>query len=409
MEQVQGCMSPQTVGLMKRMNMYLLGTQAMQYAEVMNILKSSNHDGYTLKPYKRKGQVLVCPSLAGRVMGTSYTNDQGEFGGFINTKAFKEDMKDSWDNWGGEERYWLCPEGGQFGLMFQGKENSFDNYTVQAGINNSKYTVVDISDLGNSLSMKCQFDLHNATGTRFQVESLRRITALDACPYLTGMIAEINFVGFQSESTITNVGANAWSKQTGALAHWHLGQFLPGERVIVIIPFNQGIFSDPPIREDYFVQFCLNGKMPANRYWLKNGFALFKADGKCRTKIGQNRSRATGLLASYNLDSDEIIMMDYDYYPGLEYASSYWYEQPEPYNGDCISFSAEGPISPKEPNGRCYELEAMSPAMFLSPGQSFTFRTRVFHIRGPRLLIAGICHQHLGPEISMLEAFDRQS
>ena len=74
-----------------------------------------------------------------------------------------------------------------------------------------------------------------------------------------------------------------------------------------------------------------------------------------------------------------------------------------------ISFSADGPAEEGGPNGRCYELEAMSPAMLLAPGQSFTFRTRTMYIRGPRTVMAAICRRHLGPEIATLEAFARLS
>lgn len=381
----------------------------MKFSDVVQLLRDTGNDAYVLEGRRKGRQALVCPSLAGRVMGTSYDGPDGEIGGFIDARAFREGMKDIWDNWGGEERYWLCPEGGQFGLMFQGKKNSFENYTVQQGINSQKYEVTDLAKTGNSLTMQAGFSLINASGTRFEVNSVRRITAADGCPYTVGAGPDVDCVGFQSESTITNVGPNAWTKETGALAHWHLGQFLPGPRVIVVIPFRQGPFSDPPIREDYFKEFCIEGRMPANRYWMREGFALFKADGKVRTKIGQNRSRSLGIIGSYNLDTDEMIVMDYDFYPNLEYAASYWYEQPDPFNGDCISFSAEVPGSPGEPQGRCYELESMSPAMLLSPGQSFVFRTRTVHIRGPRKTVAGICRRHLGAEIATLDAFDRQS
>lgn len=381
----------------------------MKFSEVAELLRAASNDAYVLEGRRKGKQVLVCPSLAGRVMGTTYNGESGEAGGFIDAKAFRDGINDIWDNWGGEERYWLCPEGGQFGLMFKGKESCFDNYSVQDGINNQKYKVVDVAKTGESLTMAADFEMLNGAGTRFEVNSARRITALDACPYAMGAGADVDFVGFQSESTITNTGDMPWNKETGALAHWHLGQFLPGPRVIVIIPFRQGSISDPPIREDYFKDFCIDGRMSPNRYWTKDGFVLFKADGKVRTKIGQNRSRAMGILGSYNLDNDEMVIIDYDFYPNLEYASSYWYEQAEPFNGDVISFSAEGPRAPGELDGRCYELESMSPAMLLSPGQSFTFRTRTMHIKGPRTAMAKICRSQFGVEVSTLEAFDRQS
>jgi hypothetical protein len=331
------------------------------------------------------------------------------FGGFIDVKAFREGIKDIWDNWGGEERYWLCPEGGQFGLMFRDQCECFAHYHVQEGINNKPYEVLEVSPQTKSLTMGSTMQLKNKLGTEFDVEVTRRITIMDSCPYSLGCGDAINFVGFQSESSLTNIGAKSFSRETGALAHWHFGQFLPGDRVIVVIPYCSGDHTDPPIRKDYFKDFCVGGAMPPNRYQILNNSVLFKANGRVRTKIGQNRSRATGLLGSYNLQTDEMILMDYDFYPQLEYAASYWYEQPQPYHGDVISFSAEGPDRPGGSPGRCYELESMSPAMFLSPGETFTWRTRTMHLIGPKRAMATICQRFLGPNTAQLEAFDRVS
>ncbi len=374
----------------------------MTFAEVTELLRGAGHEPVILKPRRGGSQVLVAPTLSGRVMGTAFDGPDGVFGGFVDARAFREGMRDIWDNWGGEERYWLCPEGGQFGLMFQGRANTFENYTVQPGINRQRYEVVECAREANSVTMRAAFEMVNAAGTQFQVESTRRITALEDCPYAAASAA-VAAAGFQSESTLVNTGGEPWTRATGCLAHWHLGQFLPGPETVVIIPYRQGPTPDPPVREDYFREFCPGGRMAPERYSIRDGFVLFKADGRFRTKIGQNRSRATGLMASYNLATNEMIVLDYDFYPHLEYAASYWYEQPEPFEGDCMSFSAEGP------DGRCYELEAISPALFLSPGASFTFRTRTMHLRGPRVDMARICRAHLGAGIATLEAFSRAS
>jgi uncharacterized protein DUF6786 len=381
----------------------------MKFAEVKDVVRQSGNDAYELRGRHAQPLALVAPSLSARVMATTFDGENGSVNGFVDAQAFREGMRDIWDNWGGEERYWLAPEGGQFGLMFQGKENCFANYHVQAGFNNQSYTVTSFDEGSNSLTMEASFELQNAAGTRFNIHSTRRITALDDCPYAVGGGSDVKSVGFESTSKVVNAGYNAWTRETGCLAHWHLGQFLLGPRVVAIIPFRQCATSDPPVREDYFREFCIDGKMPPERYCVRDGFVLLKADGKYRTKIGQNRTRATGLIASYNLDNDMMTFLDYDFYPRLEYAASYWYEQADPFHGDCISVSAEGPEVTGGPDGRCYELEALSPAMFLAPDQSFTFRTRTMHVRGPRREMATICRRQLGVEVSTLEAFARNS
>jgi hypothetical protein len=293
--------------------------------------------------------------------------------------------------------------------MFADKRNCFENYTVQDGINSQPFKTLEVSSLGSSVTMRSRISLRNGIGTLFQVEVTRRITVLDACPYSLGHGDKVEFTGFQSESRLTNIGENPMTRETGVLAHWHLGQFPVDDHIIAVIPYRPGPIPDPPVREDYFKDFVIGGAMPPDRYRVLPASVLFKADGRVRTKIGQNRSRAAGLLASYNLATDEMVLMDYDLYPNHEYAASYWYDLPEPYNGDCISFSAEGPDCEGGARGRCYELESMSPALFLQPGESFDWRTRTLHLIGPRLIMAGILRRHLGAEISSLEAFDSAS
>ena len=381
----------------------------MKFSEVRALLKQAGRDACVLAGRDAQCKVLVCPELAGRVLGTTSGGENGAFGGFIDAQAFQEGMKDIWDNWGGEERYWVAPEGGQFGLMFKDQCECFAHYDVQEGINRTPYQVLEVSPQAKSLTMRCRMHLKNKLGTRFHLEVTRRITVLDDCPYSNGCGDAVRFVGFQSESSLLNIGERPFARETGTLAHWHLGQFLVGDHLIGIVPFCPDDRAAPPVREDYFKDFCVGGAMPANRYRLLNNCALFKADGKVRSKIGQNRSRATGRLGSYNLETNELILLDYDFYPQLDYAASYWYEQPQPYDGDVISFSAEGPARPGGPPGRCYELEALSPALLLTPGESFTWRTRTLHLAGRAVTTASICQRFLGPNIGQLAAFDRAS
>lgn len=381
----------------------------MTFSEVQSLVQSAGKEIYVLTGRNRQRKVLVCPQLAGRVLGTSFSGESGTFGGYINHRAFTEGMKDAWDNWGGEERYWLCPEGGQYGLMFRDKRESFSHYHVQDGINNQPYEVTEASPHGSFLRMRSRMRLQNKQGTNFDVEVARHISPLDNCPYANGCGSSVDVVGFQSESTLSNIGQIPFSRDTGALAHWHIGQFPVGKHTIAAIPYRASSSEDPPIREDYFKDFCLGGFMPRHHYSKLNNCVLLKADGRVRTKLGQNSSRAAGLLGSYNLETGEVVLMDYDFYPKLEYVASYWYHQPRPYHGDVISLSVEGPNEPGGPAGRCYELEAMSPALWLDPGESFTWRTRTMHLRGAKQTVAPIFERFLGPNLAQLELFDRVS
>ena len=64
------------------------------------------------------GRVVVSALLQGRVM-TSAVEPHGRSLGFVH-RAFLEkgEKGTAFDNYGGEDRFWLGPEGGQFGLYF---------------------------------------------------------------------------------------------------------------------------------------------------------------------------------------------------------------------------------------------------------------------------------------------------
>src|SRR6476660_1149159 len=115
----------------------------MKFAELIELLRSTSNDAYVLCGRHGQPMVTVTHGLAGRVMATSFDGENGDVNCFIDEEAFRTGMRDIWDNWGGEERYWLAPEGGQLGLMFQGKENCFAKYFVQPSINSQKYRVTE--------------------------------------------------------------------------------------------------------------------------------------------------------------------------------------------------------------------------------------------------------------------------
>src|SRR5688572_2006296 len=72
------------------------------------------------------GLVAVSPSLQGRVMTSSADGPGGSSFGWINRELFQSgDTLPHINPFGGEERFWLGPEGGQYGLFFK-HGDSFD-------------------------------------------------------------------------------------------------------------------------------------------------------------------------------------------------------------------------------------------------------------------------------------------
>ncbi|MBI2842846.1 MAG: hypothetical protein HYX78_05545 [Armatimonadetes bacterium] len=383
----------------------------MKFAELITLLSDTGNQPYVLEGARPGKKVAISPSLVGRVMGSTVSGDGGSVLGWINKPAIERGMVDPvFNNFGGEERFWFCPESGQFGLNLQGHLDGWENYEVPDAFTTQPYDVVSVSS--NSIVMHSLMDLVNAQGTRFSMDVLRTVRILDACPYTLGYGAEVDFVGFESDNLVQNVDSKPITRETGALGEFCIPQFLTHPRLVVIVPFRPGPDGElgPPIRQDYFKDFCTttNGVMPDNRWMVARDFALFKADGKIRTKAGVGRQRAVPRLGSIDLDSSELIIVDSDFYPEMEYAASYWRQLENPYDGDAISVSIEGLKENGQP-GESYELETLSPALFLSPGQYFTHRNRIFHIFGPQSVIDDICKRFLRANRETLEKFDAQS
>jgi len=343
-------------------------------------------------------------------MCSTFAREDGPVNGWVNESVIQTGKVDPvFNNFGGEERFWFGPEGGQFGLMFGRAESKFSNYCVQPGMSSLAYRVASGDE--RSVLMVADMTLENNSGTRFQLHVDRRICLLEGCPYDQAAKGKVDFVAFQSENTVTNTGPEAWTREKGTLAMWCLGQFPEYSRPSVIVPVRSGRSArlSPPTVDEYFKDFCLGGVFPSNRRASFSRFVLLKADGKVRGKVGIKKDRATGRLGSYNPDGHHLIIVDHDFYPELDYATGYWRHYDNAFDGDALSVYIDGPEQPGGPEGLSYELETMSPALFLWSGQSFVYRNRTFHMRGRRADIAAICRRFLSARLSEIDAFEKDA
>ncbi len=382
----------------------------MKLTELTQLLADTKNDCYVLEGTRKGKKVVVSPSLVGRVMGTSLRGDSGTILGWINQAAIERGPVDPvFNNYGGEERFWFAPESGQFGLNLRGHLTGWENYEVPEAFTKQPFKA--LRSEGGSIVMNSLMRFKNAPGTSFALEVTRTIRVLDACPYALEHGDQIDCVAFESDNLVQNVDSKPIRRETGAPAMFCLTQFLEHPRLVAIAPFRKGPVEElgPPLR-DSFKDFCTNtnGIMPPHRWRMLDGVAFFKADGKVRTKVGIGRPRATTRLGSLDLDSNELIIMDYDFYPELDYAAGYWRVMENPYDGDVASVSIQG-YEQGGLLGESYELENLSPALFLHPGEYFVHRNRVFHLFGPQQVIDQICQKYLGASRQALEEFEAQS
>lgn len=322
-------------------------------------------------------RVALSAKYQGRVM-TSAVEPAGRSFGWINRDFIGAGKTGSqFDNYGGEDRFWLGPEGGQFGLYFPpGKPFSFDTWQVPAALQEGAW---DMSDATPSRAVfRRTMTVTNWSGTVLTVAVERTVSLIEA-PAAAGVRA----VAFETVNKITNKGKAAWKRETGLPSVWILAMFAPSSDAHVIVPFETGPATKgtPIVNDAYF------GKVPSERLAVHEdrGFMVFTCDGKERGKIGVGPARAKPMLGSYSAQAKLLTVVQYDKPKAASapYVNSMWEQQKAPYAGDVVNSYNDGSPGPgKPPLGGFYEIETSSPGAELAPGQSLVHTHRTFHFVG---------------------------
>jgi hypothetical protein len=285
---------------------------------------------------------------------------------------------------GGEDRFWLGPEGGQYALYFKpGDPFEFDRWQVPEPIDWGAWDVASRSE--TEVRFRKRMALTNYSRARFEIEVDRAVRLLSGSQVAKHLGvapgAGVRTVAFESSNTVENAGGEAWRRETGLVSIWILGQFIPSPETTVAIPFAPGPESTlgPVVNDAYF------GKVPADRLTTANGVVFFRADGSHRSKIGLPPARALRIAGSYDASGRVLTLVQYTRpADAREYVNSMWSIQREPYNGDVVNSYNDGPPAPGQPPlGPFYELETSSPALALKPGARYTHVHRTYHFTGP--------------------------
>jgi len=350
------------------------------------------------------GRVAVSAQYQARVM-TSAVEPDGRSLGFVNRKFIEEGKTATqFDNYGGEDRFWLGPEGGQYALYFPpGKPFAFPNWQTPHAMQEGAWEAKESS--ASSVTFVRRMDLTNYAGTVFSVGVERKVSLVGAgeANDRLGMTlpSGVKWVGFTTASTITNLGKVAWSEPKGLLSVWILGMFAPVPGTRVIVPFEKSGGGEI-VNDRYF------GKVPSDRLAVRSeeGFLLFKCDGQYRSKIGLGPARAKSVLGSY---SDEAKLLTIVFYSkpaaATRYVNSMWEQQKEPYGGDVVNSYNDGPTEPgKASLGGFYEIESSSPAAALGPSEKLTHLHQTLHFSGPREALDAIAKKALGVSLDQAAA-----
>lgn len=346
-----------------------------------------------------RARVAVVPAWQGRVMTSSSNGDGGASYGWINRDLIRrEEFQPHMNAFGGEDRFWIGPEGGQFSVFFKpGDPFDLAHWQTPAAIDTEAYALVSSSSTEAEFSHDIR--LENYSGTRFDLRvdrSVRLISPDKVGPLLDiDLDPGISVVAFESDSRITNTGSRPWQKETGLLSIWILGQFNPSPETTVIIPYRHDTGSEtqqPIVNDAYF------GAIPPDRLIIRPDVIFFRADGNFRSKIGLSSERVRSVLGSWDRKNGVLTIVRFSRPDGTaDYVNSMWEIQQDPYGGDVVNSYNDGPPAPgQKPLGPFYELETSSPAAALAPDESLRHVHRTFHLTGDQDALDLVAHHLFG-------------
>ncbi|MDR2058275.1 MAG: hypothetical protein LBP83_08390 [Dysgonamonadaceae bacterium] len=356
-----------------------------------------------------QAQVIVSPKYQGKVFTSSAGGLEGKSLGFVNYKALEAETIDPHMNgYGGENRFWLGPEGGKYSVFFQPlAEQRYDNWHTPPPFDTESWEIA-AADQKNA-ALKKEMEVTNYLGTRLKLQINRHISLIEPSKIEAELNIELNpeikTVAYATHNSITNLNDFEWTEKTGTICIWILDMFIPSPRALTIIPYNEGNESERGkiLTSDYF------GEIPSDRLKIKNNTIYLKTDGKYRSKLGLNGKRARTLAANYDPDAQRLTLVAYDVDPDAVYLNQEWNPEKDPLNGDAMNAYNDGPLEDGSIMGPFLELESVSPAAFLQPAQSLSHKHSVYHFIAEENALNPLAEKLFGISIhEMKKIFDQQ-
>lgn len=360
---------------------------------------------------KEGAQIALVPGWQGRVMTSTIGGERGDSFGWLNRELIargirsagkRQGLEEHMHAFGGEDRFWLGPEGGQFSWYFKPEtEFVFANWQVPAFIDTLAWAVTKQS--AEQVTFEFSTRLKNWSHYLFDLHVERTVTLLSHRDVEQALGIQFNdqvsFVGYQSVNKLTNTGKTPWTTKTGMPSIWILGMFKPNDVTNVVIPLKNAS-AKSPVKDDYF------GQVPDYRLKIDTSTdtAYFKADGKSRTKIGISAEQAKGIAGSWNAANKTLTLVTYSQ-PNVnqnQYVNSTWQLQSEPFVGDVINSYNDGLVN-GQMLGPFYEIETSSPALALAPSQHYSHSHTTVHLQGSRQALNTIAQQLLAVELKQIE------
>lgn len=363
-------------------------------------------------------RVAICPDYQGRIMTSTCGDLTGRSFGWVNKNFIEKGEPDRhFNNYGGEDRLWLGPEGGPYSLWFApGAEQNLNNWITPTVLNDGAFKITSDKEAPH-YRLGRQIKFTNAARTPFDLEISREIHLQKAHHFgkLFGADAQsalsagkLKMVGFQTINTITNRGP-AMTREKGLVSIWSLGQFPASSRTHIVIPYKGGDDTGlgPIVNSDYF------GRVPPDRLRFTPEAIWFLGDGKYRSKIGVPQPRVKPVAGSIDMQQGVLTLVHFSMPTdptAFSYVNNVWGKQEQPFQGDVFNSYNDGPPEPgRAAMGGFYELESLSPAAQLPTGKSITHTHSTFHIEGDPAALARLAKAALGVDVKVNETASEKS
>ncbi|HLP04707.1 MAG TPA: DUF6786 family protein [Paludibacter sp.] len=343
-------------------------------------------------------RLLVTPDLQGRVLTSSANGEEGYSFGWLNYDLISSGtVLPHCNNYGGEDRFWLGPEGGQFSIFFKGESGKgfdFEDWQAPALIDTDKWELVSANPAKAVFTKSAV--LENWSGAKLAVKLDRTVSLLgnNTVEKELGISIPdtVSSIVFSSENVLTNAGSFEWTQTSGMLSIWILGQFIPSAKNTVIIPYKPSVAD--AINDSYF------GKIDADRLKVTGTHLLFKGDGGKRGKIGTPPSMTIPMAGAYDAENGTLTIVKFNFDAGNDlYVNSMWEYQDKPFKGDVINSYNDGPLEDGSIMGPFYEIETSSPAASLKPGESLVHTHTTMHFKGGFEQLNAIAREILGLDL----------
>jgi len=349
---------------------------------------------------------IVVPAYQGRTMTSTSTGMSGASYGYLNYDAIAAGNCDPQINlYGGEDRMWISPEGGQYSVFFDPNvEMLYENWRTPACLDTEPFALTGHDESSASFERVAQ--LTNWSQFVFDLKMERTVTLLDtatAAEHLGCSLDGLSVAAHESKNRLGNIGESPWELETGLIGIWMLCMNKPAAGATLLVPFKVGCESElgPIVNADYF------GKLDPSRLQVDEpgGLVYFLGDGKMRSKLGLTYKRVQPYLGSWDRDRGILSVVQFNLPDAAPngYNNNLWEIQKEPYSGDVINGYNDGPNESGGQLGGFFELETISPALALKAGESYTHLHRTIRMEGDRQALSQVSMSVFGVDLDEIE------